>query len=168
MGHLSAAEQLLRLHLAGLPALEGQRRCRLVPGTDRRPHLAGTVRRGLCRAAGRPADGHCLHHDRTAGRGLHLLRPNLHDRPTADNLERYRAARQLAEIDGRFGRRNRPGRYDRDAELIRTHVEEVSETPMTAAAGCGPPRASRGNLLSGHALRLVLGHPVARRAKTSP
>ena len=48
MGNLPAVEQLLRLHLAGPPALEGHRRCRLVPAADCWTHLAGAVSGGLC------------------------------------------------------------------------------------------------------------------------
>jgi hypothetical protein len=81
-------------------------------------------------------------------------------------LERYRAARQLAEIHTTFGDSESARRYDRDAELIRAHVEEVFRSPDDR---CGWLRAATG--VSGqpfvwgtlYALYLDILSPAARK-----
>ena len=57
------------------------------------------------------------------------------------SLERYRAARQLAEIHTALGDPESARRYHRDAELIRGHVEEVFRSPKRT---CGWLRAATG------------------------
>jgi len=56
------------------------------------------------------------------------------------SLERYRAARQLAEIHTALGDREATGKYARDAELICAHVEQV----FASNAGDGWLRSSTG------------------------
>ena len=56
-------------------------------------------------------------------------------------LERYRAARQLAEIHTAIGDSESARRYNRDADLIRTHTEEVFQSPDDR---CGWLRAATG------------------------
>ncbi len=56
-------------------------------------------------------------------------------------LERYRAARQLAEIHATLGAPESVRRYHRNAELIRAHVEEIFRSPDDR---CGWLRAATG------------------------
>ncbi len=81
-------------------------------------------------------------------------------------LERYRAARQLAEIHTAMGDPESARRYHRDAELIRAHVEEVFRSPddrcgwLRAATGVSGEAFVWGTL---YALYLDVLSPAARK-----
>jgi hypothetical protein len=81
-------------------------------------------------------------------------------------LERYRAARQLAEIHTALGAAESARRYDRDAQLIRTHVENIFRSPddrcgwLRAATGVSGEAFVWGTL---YALYLDILSPAARK-----
>ena len=82
------------------------------------------------------------------------------------SLERYRSARQLAEIHTRLGLPEPASRFEQDAQAIRENIERVFENPDKS---CGWLRASTG--VSGqadvwgtiYALYLDVLSPAARR-----
>jgi hypothetical protein len=139
---------LLQEEIGGLTLLERMKRAYDVPPVDEHTGMVFTT-------AERRAVGF-IFCDQTYMTG-HLLMPT---------LERYRAAQQLAEICSAIGASEAASRYLRDADLIRTHVEEVFWSPDDR---CGWLRAATD--VSGqpfvwgtlYALYLDILSPVARR-----
>ena len=119
---------------------------------------------GLQRAPSQSEDGHRLHHGGTPGRGLHLHRPDLHDRPDAHGQPGTPSGRSPIGRDSRRLGQNGIGAAIRTRRRIdpRERREGLCQrTDRLRLASRRHGRLGPGQRL-GHALRIAPGHSCRR------